>query len=151
MPRTLRQHVEEAERIMSILGVKTLIPSKERRAPVKVAVSNAQMIYAMSIRRVVERFDRTGRAVIYLRASDETAGEVWRSIPQHAVCPTCMGRAPEERIGKGRVFCKRCGKYVRPRNYQGLVSADIRNMLAALNGKNGAGLIPCKSEKGERG
>jgi hypothetical protein len=54
---------------------------------------------------------------------------------------------PEERIGKGRVFCKMCGKHVWPRNYQGLVSADIRNMRAALRN----GTIPCRSEKGERG
>ena len=145
--RTLRRHLEEADRIMSIGGVKTLLPTKERRAPAKVAVSNAQMIYAMSIRRVVERFDRTGRAAIYLRASDETACEVWRSIPQHAVCPLCLRRVPEERIGKGRVFCKRCGKNVWPRSYQGLVSADIRSMRKALRN----GTIPCRSEKGERG
>lgn len=144
--RTLRQHVEEAERIMSIGGVKTLIPTKERRAPVKVAVSNAQMIYAMSIRRVVERFDRTGRAVIYLWASDEAAGEVWRSIPDHAVCPLCLRRVPEDR-GKGRVFCKPCGKNVWPRNYQGLVSADLAKMSKALR----LGAIPVRLEKGERG
>ena len=148
--RTLRQHVEEAERIMSIGGVKTLLPTKERRAPAKVAVSNAQMIYAMSIRRVVERLDRTGYASEYLLASDDVSAEIWRSIPTYAVCPLCLGRVPEDR-GKGRVFCKPCREYVRPKVLQGLVSADLRNMRAALNGKNGAGLIPCKGEKGERG
>jgi len=55
MPRTLRQHVEEAERIMSILGVRTLIPQKGLPAPVKVDAGNLQMEYAVSVRVIVER------------------------------------------------------------------------------------------------
>lgn len=142
----MRRHVARAEEIMSCLGVRTLLPTKERRAPVKVGVSNAQMIYAMSVRRVVDRCDRTSWAKKYLESSDDVCAEIWRSIPVYAVCPLCMGRAPEDR-GKGRVFCKPCGTYVRPKILQGLVSADLRSMRAALNG----GLIRCKTEGGERG
>jgi hypothetical protein len=58
-----------------------------------------------------------------------------------------MGRAPEERIGKGRVYCKRCDAFVRPKILRGLVSAD----LAAMAGNLRAGGIPVRREKGERG
>jgi hypothetical protein len=147
MPRTLRQHVQEAARIWSICGVKTLIPTKERRAPVRVGVSNERLVYAISIRAIVDKFDRTGWAKKYLESSDDVCAETWRSIPVHAVCPLCLGRAPAERIGKGRVYCKPCGAFVWPKNLKGLVSADIRGMRAALND----GEIRCKAERGERG
>lgn len=143
-PRTLRKHVEEAERIMSIGGVKTLMPTKERRAPVKVAVSNAQMIYAVSIRVVIAKYDRTGHAQEWLKASDDVAGTYWQSIPEHSVCPLCICRMPEERRGKGRQQCTACGAFVRPKVLRGLVSADLRTMANLLK----RGEIPVKGERG---
>ncbi len=131
MPRSLRQHVEEAERIMSIGGVKTLIPQKGIPAPPRVDAGNRQLEYAVSVRVVVEKFDRTGHAKAYLTASDEAAGAVWNSIPEWYVCPLCLGRAPAER-GKGRVYCVACGVFIRPRQLRGLVSWDLRAMTAAL-------------------
>jgi hypothetical protein len=142
--RTLRQHAQEAESYFTTLGVKTLIPQKGIPAPVKVDATSRQLIYAVSIRVVIEKYDRTGYAQAWLLASDDVAGTVWHSIPEHAVCPLCMGRAPEDR-GKGRVWCKACGTFVRPKNLRGLVSADIRSMRAALNN----GEIRCKTERGE--
>ena len=132
MPRTLRQHVEEAERIMSIGGVKTLIPQKGIPAPPRVDAGNRQLEYAVSVRVVVEKYDRTGWAVSYLKASGEAAGAVWNSIPEWHVCPLCLSRAPAERIGKGRVYCVPCGAFVHPRQLRGLVSWDLRAMTAAL-------------------
>jgi hypothetical protein len=130
MPRTLRQHVEEAERIMSILGVRTLIPQKGLPAPVKVDAGNLSLEYAVSVRVIVERYDRTGWAGDYLRASEEAASEVWERIPNVAVCPLCMGRTQEKRFG--RVLCVPCETFVKPRNLRGLVSADLRAMRKAL-------------------
>ena len=145
--RTLRQHVANAEEIMSILGVRTLIPQKGLPAAVRVDAGNRQLEYAVSIRVVIEKYDRTGYARAWLEASDDIAGTFWQTIPEWAVCPLCLGRAPEERIGKGRVYCKPCDTFVRPKVLRGLVSADLRTMTGAL--KNGT--IPCRSEKGERG
>ena len=147
MARTLRQHVEEAERIMSILGVKTLIPQKGIPAPPRVDAGNRQLEYAVSVRVVIERYDRTGYAGDFLRASEDVAGTFWFSIPEHSVCPLCLGRSPTERIGKGRVYCVACGAFVRPKSLRGLVSADLRMMSEALNN----GEIRCGAEKGERG
>jgi hypothetical protein len=143
-PRSLRQHVEEAERIMSINGVKTLLPTKERRAPVKVAVSNKQLIYAVSIRLVITKYDRTGYAQAFLEASDDVAGTFWQSIPDHSVCPLCLSRMPEERLGKGRQQCALCGAFVRPKVLRGLVSADLRKMATLLK----LGEIPVRGERG---
>ena len=144
--RTLRQHVEEAERIMSICGVKTLIPHKGRPAPKRVNADNEQLEYATDVRKIVEENDRTSYAGGYLRASDDVAGTYWNSIPEHSVCPLCMGRAPAERIGKGKVFCKPCGSFVHPKNLRGLVAADIRAMRNALI----KGKIRCRAGRGER-
>jgi hypothetical protein len=80
----------------------------------------------------------------YLRASDDVASAVWHSIPEWAVCPLCLGRAPEERIGKGRVYCVPCGAFVRPKVLRGLVSADLRTMTGALNN----GEIGVRGERG---
>ncbi|MDA8123445.1 MAG: hypothetical protein M0Z38_12895 [Deltaproteobacteria bacterium] len=131
MARTLRQHVEEAERIMSIGGVKTLIPQKGLTAPIRVDAGNRQLEYAVSVRVVIKKYDRTGWAESYLKASDEAAGAVWNSIPEWHVCPLCLGRAPAER-GKGRVYCVTCGAFVHPRQLRGLVTWDLRAMAAAL-------------------
>ncbi|MDA8122261.1 MAG: hypothetical protein M0Z38_06820 [Deltaproteobacteria bacterium] len=131
MPRTLRQHVEEAERIMSIGGVKTLIPQRGIPAPIRVDAGNRQLEYAVSVRVVVEKYDRTGYAQAWLKVSDDVAGTFWQSIPAWSVCPLCMGRAPEDR-GKGRVYCVACGAFVKPRRLRGLVSWDIRRMAQAL-------------------
>jgi len=142
--KTLRQHVQKAESYFTTLGVKTLVPTKEPPAPVKADATSRQLIYAVSIRVVIEKYDRTGYAQVWLRASDDVAGTMWRSIPEWAVCPLCLGRAPEDR-GKGRVWCKPCGTFVRPKNLRGLVSADLRTMRKALNN----GEIGCKGERGE--
>lgn len=144
MPKTLRQHVLEAERIMSILGVKTLIPQKGRPAPKWVNADNEQLEYATDVRKIVEESDRTGYAGNYLRASDNVASAFWHTIPEHFVCPLCLGRAPAERIGKGKVFCVPCGAFVQPKNLRGLVSAD----LAMTSGRLRAGGIPVKRERG---
>lgn len=141
--RTLRQHVQEAERIWSIGGVKTLMPKKEPPAPVKVSVSNAQLIYAVSIHVVIYRHDRTGLAKQYLLASDEAASTVWHSIPECFVCSMCLGRVSEERPGKGRVWCPRCDVFVKPRWLPGLVSVDICRMVRALR----HGGIPTRGEE----
>ena len=141
--RTLRQHVSRADEIMSCLGVRTLIPQKGLPAPIRIDASDQQREYAVSVRRVIERYDRTGYAQAWLRASDDVAGTVWHSIPEWAVCPLCLGRAPEDR-GKGRVWCKACETFVRPKVLRGLVSADLRTMRAALNN----GEIRCKGERG---
>jgi len=143
---SLRQHVARAEEIMSCLGVRTLVPQKGLPAPVRVDAGNRQMEYAVSVRGVIEKYDRTGYAEAYLKASDDVAGTFWHSIPEWSVCPLCLGRAPADR-GKGRVWCMACNTFVRPKVLRGLVSADLRKMRAALNG----GLIRCKTEKGERG
>jgi hypothetical protein len=132
VPRTLRQHVEEAERIMSIGGVKTLIPQKGIPAPPRVDAGNRQLEYAVSVRVVIEKYDRTGYAEAWLKASDDVAGTFWQEIPEWSVCPLCLGRAPKERIGKGRVWCKPCETFVHPRQLRGLVSWDLRKMAAAL-------------------
>ena len=144
MSRTLRQHVQEAKRIWSICGVRTLLPTKERRAPVKVSVSNEQLVYAVSIRTIVDKFDRTSWAKKYLESSDDVCAEIWRSIPLYAVCPLCLGRAPEDR-GKGRVYCKACDTSVWPKNLQGLVRADLAKMSKALRN----GTIWVRFERGE--
>jgi len=132
-PRSLREHVEEAERIMSINGVKTLIPQKGLPAPIRVDAGNRQLEYAVSVRVVIEKYDRTGYAEAWLKASDDVAGTFWQSIPEHSVCPLCVSRMPEERRGKGRQQCALCGAFVRPKVLRGLVSADLRTMRAALN------------------
>ena len=143
----MRQHVEEAERIMSILGVRTLIPQKGLPAAVRVDAGNRQLEYAVSIRLVVEKYDRTGYAGEFLRASDDTAGTFWHSIPEWPVCPLCIGR-----IGilgpmvTRRAYCKRCDAFVRPKILRGLVSSDLRQMAGILR----AGGIPVRREKGER-
>jgi hypothetical protein len=129
---------------MSCLGVRTLIPQKGIPAPVRVDAGNRQLEYAVSVRVVIEKYDRTGYAQAWLRASDDIAGTVWHSIPEWAVCPLCLGHAPEDR-GKGRVWCKACGTFVRPKVLRGLVSADLRNMTRAL--RNGE--IRTKGERGE--
>ncbi len=131
MPPSLRQHVAEAEKILSIAGVRTLIPQKGLPAPVKVDAGNRQMEYAISIRVVVWRHDRTGWAASWLAASDDVAGEVWRSIPEWPVCPLCMGRAQHDH-GKGRICCQACGAFIKPKNLKGIVSADLRSMRRAL-------------------
>jgi hypothetical protein len=128
---------------MSCLGVRTLIPQKGIPAPIRIDASDRQREYAVSVRRVIERYDRTGYAQAWLRASDDVAGTVWHSIPEWAVCPLCMGRAPEDR-GKGRVWCKACETFVRPKVLRGLVSADLRTMRTALNN----GEIRTKGERG---
>ena len=117
---------------MSICGVRTLIPQKGIPAPIRVDAGNTQLEYAVSIRVIVEQYDRTGYANIYLNASDEAAGTEWNAIPEWSVCPLCMGRAPTERIGKGRVYCKACDTFVHPKNLRGLVSADLRTMRRKL-------------------
>jgi hypothetical protein len=145
--KTLRQHVEEAERIMSICGVKTLIPQKGLPATVRVDAGNRQLEYAVSIRLVIEKHDRTGYAADFLRTSDDTAGTFWHSIPEWPVCPLCIGR-----IGilgpmvTRKAYCVACGAFVRPKVLRGLVSAD----LAAMAGNLRAGSIPVRREKGER-
>jgi hypothetical protein len=162
MARTLRQHVAEARRILSEPGCPTILPSAAnivvkrrqkkiwrrdpKRQAVRPNVAMNRLIYAVSVRVVVEKFDRTGWAKSYLEASDAVCGEVWKSIPVHAVCPLCFGRVPEDR-GKGRVFCKSCGEFVRPKQLQGLVSKDLADMSLALS----TGEIRVRAEKGERG
>lgn len=84
MPRTLRQHVHHAESYFTTLGVKTLVPTKEPPAPIKVDASPKQLIYAVSIRLVVERCDSTGYMGAYLRASKELREEMWRRIPERS-------------------------------------------------------------------
>lgn len=116
------------------------------RQAVRPDIAGNRLVYAISIRAVVDKFDRTGWAKKYLEASDDVCAEVWRDIPVHAVCPLCLNRAPHDH-GKGRVFCMPCGKFVKPKNLRGLVSVDIRNMREALNG----GMIQCRAEEGERG
>jgi hypothetical protein len=151
LPRTLRQHVSEAMQIMSCLGVRTLMPQKGLPAPIRIDASDRQREYAVSVLAFLDQdhplcCDRTGWMATYLRASDETASAVWHSIPAWSVCPLCLGRAPEERTGKGRVWCKPCGTFVRPKNYLGLVCADLKEMACRLR----AGEISVKGEKGER-
>lgn len=131
MPRTLRRHVEEAEKIVSVAGVKTLIPQKGLPAPIKVDAGNRQLEYATDVRVIVERYDRTGYAGDFLRAADDLSGEAWSRIPEHPVCPLCLGRVPADR-GKGRALCTPCEAYVKPKSLRGLVSADIRKMREAL-------------------
>ena len=133
MTRTLRGHVQEAERILSILGLRTLIPQKGLPAPIRVDASNRELEYAVSVRVVIERHDRTGYARTYLTASDDVAGTVWQSIPERAVCPLCLSRTPQDRPDKGRIYCRPCGAFIRPKNLRGLVSADLRKMRQALN------------------
>ena len=161
MPRTLRQHVEEAMRILSCLGGPTILPSaanaivrrrqrkRWRRNPkpqsVRPDIAAKRRDYAIDVKRICERLDRTGWAMEYLTASDDMAAEVWKAIPTHPVCPLCMERTPADR-GKGRVYCKVCDTFVRPKILQGLVSADISKMREALI----KGKIPCRAEKGEK-
>ncbi len=149
--KDLRQHVAEAMQIMSCLSVRTLIPYKGLPAPIRIDASDRQREYALSILAFIDQdhplcCDRTGWMATYLRASDETASAVWHSIPSWSVCPLCMGRAPEDR-GKGRVWCGACSTFVRPKNYLGLVCADLATMAGGLR----AGGIPVRREKGERG
>lgn len=144
MPRSLRQHVAEAERIWSIGGVRTLIPKKDPPAPVKVAVYNEQLVYAISVRTVVAKFDRTGWAQAYLYASDDVCAEVWRQIPDVLVCPYCLTRVCGDAVLPGRVvLCRPCGDYVRPKKLRGLVSADLSAMAKRL--RNGE--IPVRGER----
>lgn len=144
MPRSLRQHVAEAERIWSIGGVRTLIPKKDPPAPVKVAVYNEQLVYAISVRTVVSKFDRTGWAQAYLYASDDVCAEVWRQIPDVLVCPHCLARVCGDAVLHGRVaLCRPCGDYVRPKNLRGLVAADLSKMAKRLRD----GEIPVKGER----
>jgi hypothetical protein len=150
--KSLRQHVANAEEIMSCLSVRAVMPQRGMPAPIRIDASDRQREYALSILAFLDQdhplcCDRTGWMATYLRASDDVASAVWHSIPEWPVCPLCMGRAPEERIGKGRVYCKRCDAFVRPKILRGLVSAD----LAAMAGNLRAGGIPVRREKGERG
>jgi rubredoxin len=142
--KTLRQHVEEAERIMSIGGVKTLIQQKGLPAPIRVDAGNRQLEYAVSVRVVICKYDRTGYAEAWLKASDDVAGTFWHTIPEHSVCPLCLSRMPEERRGKGRQQCALCGAFVRPKVLRGLVSADLRKMATLLK----LGEIPVRGERG---
>lgn len=159
---TLRQHYVKAMEILSCVGGPTVLPSPanvivRRRGRRRVWMRNPKtsgarpdfagkrLDYALSVKIAVEANDRTGYAGDYLRASDDVAGAFWVSIPTYAVCPLCLGRAPQDR-GKGRVFCKPCGAFVRPNILQGLVSADLSTIAEALR----AGGIPVKKEKGER-
>lgn len=82
MPRTLRQHVLKAESYFTTLGVRTLVPKKEPPAPVKVDATPKQIIYAVSIRLVIERCDSTGYLGPLLRASDDIQEEMWRRVPE---------------------------------------------------------------------
>lgn len=142
--RTLRQHVASAEEIMSINGVRTLIPQKGLPAPIRVDAGNRQLEYAVSVRVVITKYDRTGYAQAWLKASDDVAGTFWHSIPEHSVCPLCICRMAVEQRGKGRQQCTACGAFVRPKVLRGLVSADLRTMRKKLvNGE-----IPCKGERG---
>ena len=84
MPRTLRQHVQKAESYFTTLGVKTLVPKKEPPAPVKVDASPKQLIYAVSVRLVIERCDSTGYLGPLLRASNDIQEEMWRRVPERA-------------------------------------------------------------------
>ena len=136
---------------MSCLGVRTLMPQKGLPAPVRIDASDRQREYALSVLAFIDPdhpmcCDRTGWMATYLRASDETASAVWHSIPEWSVCPLCLGHAPEDRIGKGRVYCVACGAFVRPKVLRGLVSADLANMAGGLR----AGGIPVRREKGEK-
>ena len=162
MPKSLRQHFEEAMKILSCLGGPTILPSASnaivrrrqkkqwRRNPKRQAVrpdiAGKRRDYAISVKIICERLDRTGYAVSYLKASDEAAGAFWQSIPERPVCPLCLGRAPAERTGKGKVFCVPCGTFVRPKSLRGLVGRDLALMSIEL----GDGGIRVKAEKGER-
>lgn len=128
--RTLRQHVAEAESYFTTLGVLTLIPQKGLPAPVRVDAGNRQLEYAVSVRVIVEQYDRTGWAGDWLRASDEAANEVWNRIPDVWVCPLCFGRVGID--GRRRVLCVPCEEFVKPKNLRGIVSADLRKMRRAL-------------------
>ena len=79
---TLRQHVQKAESYFTTLGVRTLIPHKGLPAPPKVDATPKQLIYAISVRLVIERCDSTGRLGPLLRASDDLQEEMWRRIPE---------------------------------------------------------------------
>lgn len=163
MPKTLRQHFEEAKTILSCLGGPTILPSASdvivrrrqkkrwRRNPkpqaVRPDIAGRRRDYAISVKILCERLDRTGYAVEYLNASEEMAGAFWHSIPQHPVCPLCLGRAPAERPGKGKVFCVPCGTFIHPKTLRGLVARDLALMSIEL----GHGEIRVKAEKGERG
>ncbi len=148
MPRTLRQHLQEAMDYMRHThGYCTFLPTKEPPAPVRIDERNRRLVYAVSVIRVVEKYDRTGYAMSWLMVSDDVAGEAWAKIPEHLVCPLCLGRVCGDTIIPGRrALCRPCGEYVRPKSLRGLVSSDLRRMGKALRD----GEIPCKKERGER-
>src|SRR4030067_443177 len=73
MPLTLRQHVERADKIMSTLGVKSLIPQLGRPGPQRVDFSDKGRDYALSIMIPLEGGDRAG-GVGYTADQSKTSG-----------------------------------------------------------------------------
>ncbi len=141
MALSLRRHLHEAVDYMRHThGYRTILPTREPPAPVRIDERNLRLVYAVSVILVVERYDRTGYAMPWLMASEDVAGEEWDRIPEWPVCPLCLGRVGVG--GKGRVPCVACGTTVLPKTLRGMVSADLARMARALR----AGLIPVEWE-----
>lgn len=148
--RTLRQHVEEAMKILSSLGGPTILPSASnvivrrrqkkrwRRNPVRQSVrpdiAGKRRDYAISIKILCEANDRTGYMVEWLTASDDTASEVWQSIPDRMICFECrVGRPIPDCRCKGRCACRECPKCKRRMlTLVGIVCADLQSVAKAL-------------------
>ncbi|MBE0568911.1 MAG: hypothetical protein IH577_04470 [Deltaproteobacteria bacterium] len=117
-------------------------PQRQAVRPDK-AASNRD--YAIDVLKVCGEHDRTGRMLEYLTAADDVASEVWNRIPTHKVCPGCLARAQEIRGPRRKAYCRACGAFAVPLNFQGMVSADlIRTRKAMIKGG-----WACAKETGE--
>ncbi len=139
----LRQHVAKAMEILASLGGPTILPSpanviiKRRRKkvwmrnPLRQAVrpdvAGNRRDYALSVKILVEAYDRTGWMLAWLTASDETATEVWHSIPDKVICFECR---VERMRADPRRRCPKCGRKML--TYIGIVCADLQAVAGAL-------------------
>ncbi len=97
------------------------------------------LVYALSVLRVVERYDRTGWAKEFLGASGARAGR--DLVPDVRVCPLCFARvAANDTLRKSP--CVPCGTMVKPASMISLVRDDVEVMERKLS----RGLIPCERE-----
>jgi hypothetical protein len=133
--RTLRQHVERADTIMSCLGVRTILPKKWQPVRNRRGARDRkedERDYALSVLMTLEAYDRTGWVAIYERASREAASSIWDRIPEYLVCPVCLSRAMYVKINLKPQVCRKCGERRRPVALRGVVAWDIRRIKQRL-------------------
>jgi hypothetical protein len=151
MPLTLRQHVASAMEILASLGGPTILPSpanvivrrRQKKAwmrnPLRQAVrpdhAGNKRDYALSVKILVEAYDRTGWMLEWLTASDDTASTVWHSIPDKVICFECR---VERLRADVRQRCPKCGKKML--TYVGIVCADLQAVAGGLR----AGGVGCE-------